>query len=340
MSEVVDPWLADVGEDVLAAVTVRLRDAARVGARVAIAGHVSPDADAIGSVLALDEALTSLGARCMPVIGESPVRLPVGLDEAWIAARVRGSDATVDPAGVDLLVTLDAAARDRLGTVADLLDAGVDTVMIDHHAAGAPFGEVSLVAPHAAATAVIVAELLHRLEVPLTPSMATALYAGLVADTGRFGFSSTDASTMRLGAQLLDAGAAHVDLHRRMFATRSLPELSLLAVALGRLTYVHDLGLVHTHVTAEEVAAAGADGGATDALVDLVRSADVAEVSMVAKPGGDGTWRVSLRSEGAVDVASVAHRFGGGGHVRAAGFTATGTVDDVVTGVVDALSER
>src|SRR6056297_1899016 len=113
MSEVVDPWLADVGEDVLAAVTVRLRDAARAGARVAIAGHVAPDADAIGSVLALDEALTSLGARCSPVIGESPVRLPVGLDEAWIAARIGSWDATADPGSVDLLVTLDAAARDR-----------------------------------------------------------------------------------------------------------------------------------------------------------------------------------------------------------------------------------
>lgn len=334
------PWLRDLPEGHLDAAARTLREAAGAGRRIVLAGHVAPDADALGSVLALHEALEGLGARSLPAIGEAPVSLPASL--AWMphASRVVGADGLPDPDGLDLLVTLDAASPDRLGAVAALLDGPAPVLMLDHHASGQPFGDLALVAPRAASTTVVLAALLARMGVTLTPSMATCLYTGLVADTGRFGYSSSDGSTLRLAADLVDAGADHVQVHRRLFATRTLAELDLLGAALGRLRYLPEHRLVHTHVTAEELAGSGANGEATEHLVDVVRWADVAEVTLVAKPGPDDTWRVSLRSEGGVDVGRVASRFGGGGHQRAAGFTRAGAVEEIVAGVVAALGER
>lgn len=334
------PWLEDLPEDRLDAAARTLRDAAGAGQRIVIAGHIGPDADALGAVLALDEALETLGARCLPVIGESPLSLPGSL--AWLprAARLAGADALPGRDDLEVLVTLDVASPDRLGTVVELLDGPATVLMVDHHASGQPFGDLVLVAPRAASTTAVLAAIIARMGVALTPDMATCLYAGLVADTGRFGFSSSDGSTLRLAADLVDAGADHVQAHRRLFATRTLAELDLLAVALGRLRFLPEHRLVHTHVTAEELAVNGANGDATEHLVDVVRWADVAEVTLVAKPGPDGRWRVSLRSEGGVDVGQIASRFGGGGHRRAAGFTSTGGVQDVVAGVVAALEER
>ncbi len=341
------PWLQDqpdglrdLPEGRLDAAARILRDAAGAGQRIVLAGHIGPDADALGSVLALHEVLQGLGARSLPVIGESPLSVPANL--AWLphATRLVGADALPDRDELEILVTLDAASPDRLGAVTALLDGPATVVMVDHHASGQPFGDLALVAPGAASTTQVLAALIARMGVALTPSMATCLYAGLVADTGRFGYSSSDGSTLRLAGELVDAGADHVQVHRRLFATRTLAELDLLAAALGRLRFLPEHRLVHTHVTARELAASGANGEATEHLVDVVRWADVAEVTLVAKPGPDDTWRVSLRSEGGVDVGRLAGRFGGGGHQRAAGFTRAGQVKDVVAEVVAALGER
>jgi bifunctional oligoribonuclease and PAP phosphatase NrnA len=250
---------------------------------------------------------------------------------------LRAPAALPAPEDVDLLVTLDAASLDRLGSVAALVDAGVPTLVLDHHASASPFGTVRLVAPRAAATVLIVDELLRRLEIPLTVEVATCLYVGLVTDTGRFGHASTDRAAMELGGRLIEAGVAHDELTRRLYGTRSLGELRLLGRALDRLTFVAEVGLAHTHLTAEELAAAGASLEATEALIDVVRTADVAEVALVCKPAAGGIWRASLRSEGSVDVGMLASRLGGGGHAFAAGFTAEGEVADVVASVVAEL---
>jgi bifunctional oligoribonuclease and PAP phosphatase NrnA len=185
----------------------------------------------------------------------------------------------------------------------------------------------------------IVDELLRRLEIPLTVEVATCLYVGLVTDTGRFGHASTDRAAMELGGRLLDAGIAHDELTRRLYGTRSIGELRLLGRALDRLEFVAEVGLAHTHLTVDELAEVGASLEATEALIDVVRTADVADVALVCKPAADGTWRASLRSRGAVDVGVLAAQLGGGGHAYAAGFTADGEVADIVADVVAALHE-
>jgi bifunctional oligoribonuclease and PAP phosphatase NrnA len=215
----------------------------------------------------------------------------------------------------------------------------VPTIVLDHHTSATSFGDLRLVAPSAAATVQIAAELLDRLELPLTPDVATCLYVGLVTDTGRFGHAATDRAAMELGGRLLGIGVDHAELTRRLYDTRSIAELKLLGRALDRLGFATDVALVHTHLTREEVEAAGAGLEATEALVDLLRSADVAEVALVLKPDPGGGWQASMRSRGSVDVGRLAARFGGGGHAFSAGFSAEGSAEDLVARVVAVLRE-
>jgi bifunctional oligoribonuclease and PAP phosphatase NrnA len=335
----VAPWLTDLDPHALDEVVTRLRDAADHGRTVVIAAHVGPDGDALGAALALHLALSHRGARTLPTWGEEPLRVPAAYaDLPGVDGLVAPS--AIDPAEVDLLVAVDAASAGRLGALEPLLGTGVPVVVIDHHPTNTRFGTVHLVAPRAAATVVVVDELLRRLGVPLDVDIATCLYVGLVTDTGRFQHATTDRAAMELGGRLLDAGVPHEELTRRLFGTRTVGELTLLARALGRLTFVPEARLVHAHVTAEDAAEAGTGLEAAEAIIDVVRTADVAEIAMVARQEAEtGDWRVSLRSRGAVDVGRVAERLGGGGHDRASGFTAHGTYAEVVAAVVTALAE-
>ena len=329
-------WRSDLDPDALPAAVERLQEVGRTGGTVVLACHVSPDGDALGAMLALHLALRKLGARSVPTWGEQPLRVPAPYaDLPGVEDLVPSEDL---PEDIDLLVTLDAASTERLGSVARLLDTGVPTIVIDHHATNTGFGDVRLIAPSAAATVTMVEELVRRLGVHLGPEIATCLYVGLVTDTGRFQHANTDRDAMEMGGRLLEAGAPHEELGRRLFETRSLGELRVLGHALARVELVADVALAHTHVTAVELAEHGVGEDQLEGLVDLVRGVDVAEVAMVVKEAWDG-WRVSMRSKGTVDVGAVAEALGGGGHQRAAGFTAEDGPDEILDAVLARLRE-
>ena len=329
-------WRSDLDPDALPAAVDRLEKVSRTGGTVVLACHVAPDGDALGAMLALHLALRKLGARSVPTWGEQPLRVPAPYaDLPGVEDLVAPEDL---PGDIDLFVTLDAASEERLGSVARLLETGVPTIVIDHHATNTGFGDVHLIAPSAAASVTMVEELVRRLGVHLGPEIATCLYVGLVTDTGRFQHANTDRDAMEMGGRLLEAGAPHEELGRRLFETRSLGELRVLGQALARVELVADVALAHTYVTAAELAEHGVGEDQLEGLVDLVRGVDVAEVAMVVKEAWDG-WRVSMRSKGTVDVGAVAEALGGGGHQRAAGFTATEGPGEILDAVLARLRE-
>lgn len=332
-------WHDDLPVDALETASAWLLEAARTGSTVVIAAHVGPDGDALGTALALHLGLSRLGARTVPTVGEQPLKVPAPLAELRGVGDLVAPEQLPPAEQVELLVTADAASPERLGSVARYLDAGVRTIVLDHHVAGVPFGDLRLVAPRAAATVQVGAALLDRLDVELTSDIATCLYAGLVTDTGRFGFATTDRAAMELGGRLLEAGVEHADLVQRLYETRSLGELQLVGRALDRLSFVPDVALLSTYLTRDELAATGSGLEATEAIIDLLRSVDVAEVSLLLKPDPSGRWRASMRSRGPADVGAIAAAMGGGGHAYAAGFTAEGTVDELVDRVLSLLRE-
>jgi bifunctional oligoribonuclease and PAP phosphatase NrnA len=317
-------------------------------AEVVLACHVSPDADAIGSMLALAQALRRRGVRVRPSFS-APFELAGSL------AGLPGVDLLVPPDQVpdapDLLVTLDTGSADRLGSLAPLVDSAAEVLVVDHHASNTRYGTLHLVDPAAAATAVLVEELVRRLGVELDQDsgpdsgqdIAACLYAGLVTDTGSFRWASTTPETHELAARLLRTGIRHDLITRRLLDTHPAGWLAMVGAALARARLepaaVGGLGLVWTETRLAELAAAGLTADQAESVIDLVRTAAEAEVAMVCKEVAGGGWTVSMRSKGRVDVSAAAVALGGGGHRFAAGFSSDRDLDATLAAVRVALAE-
>jgi phosphoesterase RecJ-like protein len=297
-----------------------LAEAADASATVVLSGHVQPDADALGSTLALAEGLRRRGARVLATF-PNPFTLPPSL--GWLPGAEGLVPSSAVPSSPDVFVSLDAASPARLGELAPLLDGARTSVVIDHHASNPGFGDVRLVDGAAPATVSLVADLLDALGVTVDRDLATCLYAGLAADTGSFRFGNTRPDTHELAARLLATGIDHSAISRRLFDTAPFGWLGLLSVVTGRAVLEPEVGdgLVWTWSSTAEAAEHGLPGEQLEALVDVVRSAQEADVACVLKGQDDGTWSVSLRSRGRTDVARVAIALGGGGHTLAAGYT-------------------
>jgi bifunctional oligoribonuclease and PAP phosphatase NrnA len=297
-----------------------LNAAAEDRAFVVLAGHVQPDADALGSALALAEALRRRGARVLATF-PGPFTLPASL--GWLPGAEGLVPSSAVPGSPDVFVSLDAASPSRLGELAGLLDNARTSVVVDHHASNPGFGDVRLVDPAAPATVVLVADLLDGLGVTIDATLATCLYAGLAADTGSFRFGSTQPHTHELAARLLATGIDHAAISQRLFDTAPFGWLGLLSAVTGRAVLEPEVGagLVWTWSSTAEAAEHGLPGEQLEALVDVVRATEEADVSCVLKGQNDGSWSVSMRSRGGTDLARVAMALGGGGHRLAAGYT-------------------
>ena len=231
------------------------------------------------------------------------------------------------PKDADLFVCFDAGSLDRLGTLVDAFRGAARTVVVDHHASNTRFGDVNLIDAASPASAVLCRELLRRLGLPLDTEIATALYTGLVTDTGRFQYQATSPDTHLLAAELLAAGVQQYEVAKAVFETNNIGYLRLVADALGRVAQVPEASLVWTRVDQADLAAHGIDMDETEGLIDLVRTDAASDVAAVLKQQPEGGYKVSLRSKGATDVGKLATRFGGGGHKYAAGYTAEAELD-------------
>lgn len=306
----------------------------RAAGDVTLLAHVYPDADALGSALALGLALHRRGATVRVSFGE-PERAP----ESLIALDVAGLlvPATQVPAAPPLLVALDTGSLQRLGPLAARVRTAQAVLVIDHHVTNTRFGTHHLVDTGAEATAVLVLRLLDELGVPLDLDIARCLYAGLVTDTRNFRIATP--ATHRYAERLLAAGVHAEHETRNLMDTHPFGWLAMLANVLGRAefepTAAQGLGLVHTSVLAADLS--GMRTEEIESIIDLVRTSAEAEVAAVLKQIGEDRWSVSLRSKRYVDVGAAAVALGGGGHRLASGFTTTGRRADVLAAMRAAL---
>lgn len=301
---------------------------------ILLACHRSPDGDALGSMLAAGQGLAQLG-RTVQASFPSPFTLPE------VFAELPGRELLVPPDAADpapdLLISFDAGSADRLGDLAGRLGTAGTVLVLDHHASNTRFGTLNLVDPTAAATGVLVDELLTRLGATLTPHIAECLYVAVSTDTGSFKYEATTPAVHELAARLLATGIKHDEISRRLYDTRPFGALKLLADTLSRAELepaaAGGAGLVWSWATQDDLARHEQRPEALEGLIDLVRTAVEAEVACVVKQVGEAVWAVSLRSKGGVDVSRVAVALGGGGHRFAAGFTGRGTVGEVIGAV-------
>jgi len=312
---------------------------------ICLACHIRPDGDALGSMLAVAQALRSRGGPSGPRIiasfGDLPFVIPAILRFLPGAELLSPPDAY--PARPQVMLTFDAASADRLGLLQARASAARELIVLDHHASNTGFGTVQLVDPGAAATAVLAYELIGRLGVEISRDMALGLYAGIVTDTGSFRYSTTSPRVHEMAARLLATGIEPGAVAHELWDRAPFSYLGLLSGALGRAVLEPDEGcghgLVWTTVTRADRAAGGLSLDAAEAVIDVVRRSDEADVAVVLKESDDGQWQVSTRSKGKVDVGRACVALGGGGHPRAAGFTAGGTAAEAMAALREQLAD-
>lgn len=305
--------------------------------RVLLVAHVTPDADALGSALALGLALSELGKQVQVSVGEPGFTAPQSL------GFLPGIDLVVAPEDVvspDLVISCDTSSVERLGVLSDVLNQAPMSIAIDHHASFTGFAMVHLVDAQAAATAEVIVQLLDLLGVELSVNVASCLYAGLVTDTGSFKFQGATGNTLRLGARLYDAGIDHSRLARLLFDDEPYEAITMMGHALSSAVFVQDaasgMGLVYTSIGQDERGAL--PELAMERVIEVLRRTSEAEVAAVFKQADDGIWKGSLRSKATINVGAVATALGGGGHRFAAGYTGTSDFEAVLQGLLEQLA--
>ena len=291
-----------------------------------LTAHVNPDGDAVGSTLALAAFLRARGKNAEVWIDD---KLPRNL------AFLPGYDKIVRPeagakADADMLVILDTSL-DRIGAVADAAK-GLPVLNIDHHISNDEKADF-LYNAHSAATAEIIFELIDRLGGAFTPEIAIPLYTGLATDTGFFKFSNTRPETLRAAARLLEAGVRPEQVSE---ALEEKPESVVRGQAAALQTMELSYGGRVAGLYLDKELATSLD--TTEGFIDFVRVIEGVEIAVLMKCMDENFCRVSVRSKG-IDVSKVAMKFGGGGHIRAAGFPVKKPLAEAKKDVLEALGE-
>ena len=308
--------------------------------RFLLVTHENPDGDALGSILAMHQILSQLGKDSVMFMPAKEFPLPIEYRFLPLTEIFHEPPADLRDR---VLVFLDCGNIDRVAE-GWLQRDNTHILNIDHHHDNTRFGSVNLVDVDAACTAEIVYELAGLLGAELTPEIASALYVGLVTDTGRFSYENTDARSHRLAAELVDAGVDVGDTYRRLYERVPREKLRLLARALEKIEIISSGRLAITYMAREDYEATGAGEELTEGIIDHVRAIDGPAVAAVVRDQlepGRAARKVSLRStDGEVDVSAIARQQGGGGHRRAAGFSTDLTYEEVLAFLSAAVLSR
>lgn len=301
--------------------------ALRAAHSVATMGHVGPDGDALGSLLAVAAAARNAGKQAYPTFGEPFV---VGkqfrfLDTAGLIPVSRV------PEEIDVAVVVDTGVPARLGSALPIAERAKTVIVVDHHISGDDsFGDIQVIDTAAGAAAQIVYRLLEQTGWELTREIAVALYTGIVTDTGRFQYSATTPEIHRITANLLEAGAAPPTIGRHVYEESPFGYLHVAGAVLARADIDRERRVVWSVLYRDDLAKERLRYEDADGLIDLLRVAEESEVACLLREIGDDEFKGSLRSRGRVDVSTIANHFGGGGHHNAAGFVASGSADSII----------
>jgi phosphoesterase RecJ-like protein len=299
--------------------------------KVALACHVGPDGDALGSMMGLALAARDAGKEVVTSFG-SPFIVPDNLAFLPTVGLVPPDEFPESP---PVMVVLDAGAADRLAELGHHAGNAGTLIVLDHHVTNDGFGDITVVDGAVAATGEIVAELLDVLRWPITAEIATCLHTAIVTDTGRFQYAATKPSTFKLAAGLVAAGADTDYIGQQVYEQAPFGYLRAAGAALSRAILDEEAGVVSTIITHKDLEEAGIDWGDIDGLIDTIRLAVEADVAALAKVHDDGRVKLSLRSRGGTDVGAIAAALGGGGHRLASGVTIEDTAENAISQVVE-----
>jgi phosphoesterase RecJ-like protein len=312
-------------------------DALLSARRIAMTTHVNADGDGLGSEIALLHLLRAVGRDARIV---NPTRIPerYGFLIGPVAAHDHTADAAAAIAWADLVVVLDISDLGRLGSLAAAVrQRGVPVACVDHHVSPGTLPDgPRLVDPSASATAELIYDLAVTAGWPIESDPARAMYVGLMTDTGGFRFGNTTPRVLRLAASLLEAGVDPERLYEQVYATAPVGRIRLTAEVLDTLVVEPAVGLSWVTVPAGALDRHEATADDLDGLVEFARSVQGTRLALLFRTLANGRVKVSFRSTGDFDASDFAHRFGGGGHVKASGASIAGSLEEVQHQVLDA----
>jgi phosphoesterase RecJ-like protein len=303
--------------------------AIRAHDRFLVTTHENPDGDALGSILGMKLALDQLGKDAVLYLsGVTPLPQEYGFMALDGLTRTPPADASER-----VVIALDCANERRLGPDPDLLARAPLVIDIDHHHDNTRFGDVSVVVPDASSTGEILHELFAELGIELTPEIAESLYIALVTDTGRFQYANTTPKTLRLAAELVEAGANVHRVFQDVYENVAFAKLKLLARALEKARVYEGGRMIVSDLERDDFTAAGAAEPFSEGIIDFLRAVEGTElVALIREPPTQNgpKRRISLRTRAEdIDVSAIARKSGGGGHRQAAGFSSEDTVDEI-----------
>lgn len=287
--------------------------------RIRVLTHQSPDGDTLGCAGALCLGLRALGKQAQFVCADP---IPGKYQSMLAPLTVQ----TFDP---DFVVAVDLADPQLLGTLREQYEFAAD-LGIDHHGSNTGWTRESLVDASAAAACELIAQVLHALGVPLNRDIANCLYTGLCTDTGCFRYSNTTPRTLRLAADLMEAGADAAAINMQMFEIKTPSRLAIERMALDGLQYAYDGRVAVMRLSLDMIAASGATDSDLDGLAPIPRNIAGVDIGLTVRERAPGDYKVSVRTTESVDASALCRTLGGGGHVRAAGCRLSGSCDDVV----------
>jgi phosphoesterase RecJ-like protein len=286
--------------------------------RVALIAHEHPDGDTIGSALGLAFALTALGKACVVACAD-PTPAIYGFLPGGNTVRT-----DLSPEDFDLVIALDAGELSRYGALYTQHQAFLDRATIlnfDHHVTSRGCGAVNIIDTLAAATAELITLFLLDHHIPISHEAAVCLMAGIITDTRAFEYSSTTPRTLETAAALMRSGAVPAEIVKPIYRLKPLAQVRLWASILQTVATAADDRVIWAEMSQRMLAEAGATGEMDEGVSSYLIDIHGVKISAFFKEHTDGTTKVSLRTVAPYDGAAIAAHFGGGGHVRAAGFS-------------------
>lgn len=303
--------------------------------RPVVVAHVVPDADALGSMLATALAVCGNGVTAKASIPQGSLSQKLGFLVEWAKVPIATPE---DFAAADGFIAVDTAKKDRCNVGPALREtdwsAGRPILNIDHHATNTRFGTINWVVDDAGSACELVYEVIRAAGRPITPLIASLLYAGIQTDTLGFSLPTTRPSALRAAADLVTQGADVGELGERLGRSQRKSEFDLLRVIYANTRVLGDGRIAYSSAGFDEIHDAGCTAADIDDQINVPRSLDGVQLAMLFTEGRKGKTRINFRSSGKVTVLALAEQFKGGGHTQAAGAILDASLADAMNQVL------
>lgn len=296
---------------------------------IAILAHENPDGDAVGSATAMHLALKQLGKESDVLLAEYPEIfsfLP-GMEDVKVKSEIER---------YDLVIAVDTPSIKMLNGYSSVFENAKCKIVIDHHGTNTMYGDLNYVDQDAPACCQLLLVLFSYFNIEVTQDIGTCILAGIITDTGGFRYDGVTAETFKFVAKLSESGVKVSKIYQKVFASMSKSKFDLHRIALNRMEFLLDEKIAFTYITKQDELQVNAQSGDYNGIVEKGRDVENVEVSVFLRETDKGI-KVSLRSKDYVNVSDICRIFGGGGHIRAAGCTIQGTIEQAKNQLINQI---